>query len=302
MHYVSVRLYGGVVPGLIVDGEIVLLSERFADLVAVIEGGSEAREAVLALSLGRSAVRIPFEKAALAAPITRFRRDALCTGWNYWDHFEEGREFRPNQERPKAPTFFSKAPDAIIGPFDDIAIDRRISTAWDYEAELTVIFGRTARSIPSSEALDHVFGYCLANDVSQRDLQRRHGGQWMKGKSIDGTTPIGPILVTSDEVNPLDLRLECALNGETMQDATTRQMAFSLPGLIEELSFGMTVHAGDVFLTGTPSGVGQSRKPPVFLKEGDVLVTRGAGLGELRNKVTQKDLVGNSAVDLCEAQ
>ncbi|SEQ20564.1 2-keto-4-pentenoate hydratase/2-oxohepta-3-ene-1,7-dioic acid hydratase (catechol pathway) [Faunimonas pinastri] len=298
MKFVSLRSAGRIVPGIVAGEEIVDLSDRFPDLVSLIEGGPEALDVARGAMESRTVSRIALEGAELVAPITRFRRDVLCTGWNYWDHFEEGRAERPTQDRPKAPTFFNKSPDTVVGPYDPVAIDPSFSETWDYEAELALVFGRTARSIPAGEAFAHVFGYCLANDVSQRDLQRRHGGQWNKGKSIDGTMPLGPMLVTADEIDPQALRLQCILNGETMQDATTAQMAFSIPELIAELSFGMTVRAGDVVLTGTPSGVGQSRKPPVFLRDGDVMVTRGEGIGEMRNLVRQVDLRGRSDVDL----
>lgn len=237
--------------------------------------------------------------AELGPPINRFRRDVLCTGWNYWDHFEEGRGRRDGQEveRPTAPTFFTKAPNAIIGPNDPISWDGRCSRKWDYEAELALVIGKTGRSIPASRARDHIFGYCLANDVSQRDIQRRHGGQWMRGKSADETTPLGPMLVTPDELGDLDqLRIECELNGEVMQSALVAQMAFDIPTLIAELSFGMTLNAGDVVLTGTPAGVGNGRTPQVFLKPGDAVVTRGTGLGELRNTVTELDLYGDAEI------
>jgi 2,4-didehydro-3-deoxy-L-rhamnonate hydrolase len=138
--------------------------------------------------------------------------------------------------------------------------------------------------------MDHIWGFMLANDVSQRDLQRAHGGQWLKGKSIDRTMPMGPWLVTADEVDPAAVRLQCLVNGEIMQDATTDQMAFPIPTLLAELSFGMTLEPGDVLLTGTPSGVGNARDPQRFLQDGDEVVVRGTGLGELRNVVTPTDL------------
>ena len=221
-------------------------------------------------------------------------------GLELLDHFEEGFGKREGQdvERPKAPTFFSKSPESVIGPNDPIAYDERISRKWDYEAELVVIIGRGGRSIPKSQALDHVFGYCLANDISQRDLQRRHGGQWLKGKSIDGTMPLGPYIVTADELDVRKIRLRCEVNGQTLQDAVIAQMAFPIEELIAELSFGMTLHPGDVILTGTPSGVGNAREPQLFLKDGDEVVVRGEGLGELRNVLTARDLAGTSDVNL----
>jgi 2,4-didehydro-3-deoxy-L-rhamnonate hydrolase len=232
---------------------------------------------------------IALDEVTLGAPVTRFNRDVLCAGWNYWKHFEESTGKREGQDpegRPEHPTFFTKGPDTVIGPYDDIAFDERISSKWDYEAELAIIIGRDGRSIPEDRAWEHVLGFCIANDVSQRDLQRAHGGQWLKGKSIDATMPLGPWITTVDEIaDPYDLRIECVLNGVTLQDASTGLVAFRFERLIAELSWGMTLRAGDVLLTGTPSGIGNARDPQIFLKPGDELITRVTGLGELRNRV-----------------
>ena len=140
--------------------------------------------------------------------------------------------------------------------------------------------------------MEHVWGYCLANDVSQRDLQRRHGGQWLKGKSIDASMPLGPWITMAEDVRLDEVRLECELNGTLMQSALGAEMAFSIPELIAELSYGMTLTAGDILLTGTPSGIGNARTPPVFLQPGDLVVVRGSGLGELRNRLVAADLAG----------
>ena len=299
MRFVSVRENGSTVPGVLDGAEIVLIGDLFPDLVALIEAGADGLTAARQALAQAGRRRIPAAGADLAAPITRFKRDVLCTGWNYWDHFEEGKGRRDGQEvdKPTAPTFFTKAPNAIIGPNDPIAWDGRCSRKWDYEAELALVIGRAGRSIPARRALDHVFGYLLANDITQRDIQRRHGGQWMRGKSPDATTPIGPMLVTADEIADLSaIRIECELNGQVMQSALVAQMAFDIPTLIAELSFGMTLNAGDVLLTGTPAGVGNARTPPVFLKPGDVVVTRATGLGELRNTVTECDLYGDADI------
>ncbi|HEX7386625.1 MAG TPA: fumarylacetoacetate hydrolase family protein [Castellaniella sp.] len=243
---------------------------------------------------------VPLNEVRFLAPVDRFRRDVLCTGWNYYDHFTESIGKREGQEveRPKAPAFFTKSPDVVIGPTDPIAFDARISKKWDYEAEVAVIIGKAGRSIPARQAMDHVWGYCLANDVSQRDLQRRHGGQWLKGKSLDGTMPLGPWVVTADEVDLPAVRLKCLLNGQVMQDAYARQMVLTVPELVAELSLGMTLRPGDVLLTGTPSGIGNARNPPVFLKAGDELVVQATGLGELRNRLESVDLYGESSVAL----
>jgi len=272
------------------DGTYALLPEAFTDLSAVVAGGEDAlTEVGRAL---RTAERVPADDSVLLAPLSRFNRDILCTGWNYLDHFYEGVGLREGQEveLPKRPTFFTKGPDTVIGPRDPIAYDPEVSTKWDYEAELALVIGKAGRSVPESRAFDHVWGYMLANDVSLRDLQRAHGGQWLKGKSIDRTLPIGPWLVTADEVDVTAVRLRCEVNGEVLQDASTGQMAFPVPRLIAELSFGMTIRPGDVLLTGTPSGVGNARDPQRFLREGDEVVVSGTGLGELRNVVSRVDL------------
>jgi len=267
-----------------------LLPRDLGDLHVVIEGAAEAL-AYVRRAL-RSAPRLDADESRLLAPLGQLRRDVLCTGWNYLDHFHEGAGRRAGQdvELPTHPTFFGKSPHTIIGPRDPIAFDERVSIQWDYEAELAFVIGRRGRSIRASSAADHVWGYLLANDVSQRDLQRAHGGQWLKGKSIDRTMPIGPWIVTADEVEPKDIRLRCTINGELMQDASTGTMAYPIPSLIEELSFGMTLDVGDLVLTGTPSGVGNARDPRRFLRSGDEVIVSGTGLGELRNVVTPVDL------------
>jgi 2,4-diketo-3-deoxy-L-fuconate hydrolase len=298
MKFFRADIHGTKRVGIIAGTDGILLPERFSDLVDVIEGGAEALSAARTLLDAPDAQRIPMKDQRLLSPIGRFRRDVLCTGWNYWDHFEEGLGKRNDkvEQRPKAPTFFTKGPDAIIGPTDPIGYDPRISKKWDYEVELVAVIGKAGRSIPASESMDHVFGYCLANDISQRDLQRRHGGQWLKGKSLDGTTPLGPWLVTRDEIDLASVRLESFVNGEPRQNALVSQMAFPLPDLIAELSFGMSLRPGDVLLTGTPSGVGYARTPPLYLAPGDEVVARGTGLGELRNTLALTDLYGRSGV------
>jgi 2,4-diketo-3-deoxy-L-fuconate hydrolase len=299
----SMRLFraehrGSARVGVIHEDGAVLLPEYVTDLVDLLQGLPDSMELVTGTVDTRDAERVRPERLRLLSPIGRFRRDVLCTGWNYWDHFEEGRGKRggAGDKRPDAPAFFTKGPDVVIGPNDPIAFDSRISHKWDYEAELVVVIGKAGRSIPASRAMEHVFGYCLANDVSARDLQQRHGGQWLKGKTIDGTMPLGPHVVTRDEVDLSRVRLECLVNGEARQDALVAQMAFPVPELIAELSFGMTLMPGDILLTGTPAGVGFVRTPPLYLKAGDEVIVRGTGLGELRNIVTQVDLYGDSTI------
>jgi len=271
-------------------GTVALLPAELGTVDDLVRGGPDALTAARAAAA--DAPERPLDVEALGAPLTRFNRDVLCTGWNYWAHYEEStgrREGQDPAERPRHPTFFTKGPDTVIGPYDDIRYDAQVSSKWDYEAEVALVIGRTGRSIPQEQALEHVFGYLVANDVSQRDLQRAHGGQWLKGKSIDDTMPIGPWLTTADEIaDPAGLRIRCAVNDTVLQDATTAQMAFPIARLIAELSWGMTLRAGDVLLTGTPSGIGNAREPQIFLNPGDVVTTSVDGLGALRNRVVSR--------------
>ncbi|MGJ7498086.1 fumarylacetoacetate hydrolase family protein [Variovorax sp. RT4R15] len=273
------------------EGRVRLLPLELGDVLDIVSRGSEFVQE-LKVHAANSIDVVALEDVKVLSPLRRFRRDVLCTGWNYWDHFYESEGKREGQDVPKptAPTFFSKAPATAIAPCDPIAFDGELSAKWDYEAEVVVVIGRRGRSIPMAKAMEHVWGYCLANDVSQRDLQRRHGGQWLKGKSIDATMPLGPWIVHRDDVALDALALECELNGKIMQSATVNDMAFPIPELIAELSSGMTIEAGDVLLTGTPSGIGNARVPPVYLAAGDRVIVRATGLGELDNTVTATDL------------
>ncbi|WP_394830141.1 fumarylacetoacetate hydrolase family protein [Pendulispora rubella] len=295
-----VRVDGVVHLALVDRGVATLLPEFNGSMVDLIEGGPRRLNEGRTLARGEDRTRLALEAVHVLAPIDRFRRDVICAGWNYWAHFEESRGKREGQdvERPTAPTFFTKAPDVVIGPNDPIGWDPRISAKWDYEAEIAVIIGKTCRSVPLDAALDHVFGYCLANDVSQRDLQRRHGGQWLKGKSIDATMPLGPWILPADTFELDEVQLSCFVNGEVRQNASTKQMAFSIAELIAEASFGMTLHAGDVLLTGTPAGIGNAMDPPSFLVEGDEVVVRATGMGQLRNRLVRADLYGASRVEI----
>ena len=183
------------------------------------------------------------------------------------------------------PVFFSKAPTAVTGPYDQIPYDAKVSEQIDWEVELAVIIGKNGKNISENEALDYVFGYTVVNDVSARNLQHRHGGQWLKGKSLDGACPMGPWIVTRDELDPNNLNVMTRVNGVLKQDSNTSHLYFKIPQLIAELSLGMTLEAGDIISTGTPPGVGFARKPPEFLKPGDLLETEIEGIGRLQNRI-----------------
>ncbi len=255
-------------------------------MLELISGGEaalhRAREVVAAATRG-----IPLGSVRLLAPIPQPPRNVMCVGWNYLEHFEEGQGRRGQvDEMPEYPTFFTKLPTTVIGPQQEVQLDPRISTKLDYEVELALIIGRSGRDIPPERAMEHVFGYTIVNDVSVRDVQRRHGQQWFRGKSMDTHCPMGPWIVTADEVpDPHALRLSCAVNGETKQDSSTQYMVFQIPRLIQELSLGTTLVPGDVVLTGTPPGVGFARTPPEYLQAGDVMELSIESIGTLTNPV-----------------
>lgn len=244
------------------------------------------------LAAAADAPGLPVDSVGLVAPI-RPRNCVYCVGWNYLDHFAEGRTAGGHAvaEMPAHPTFFFRAAGSVVGPGEDVPVDPRLSSELDYEGEIAVVIGRGGRSIPEERAWEHVLGLTLANDVTTRDIQRRHGNQWSKGKSIDGTCPLGPEIVTLDELGDLGrVELTCTVDGEVRQRATLDQMAFSIPRILSELSAGMTLRPGDVVLTGTPSGVGYARKPASFLTAGSEVVVAATGLGGLRNRVVAADL------------
>ena len=205
----------------------------------------------------------------------------VCVGLNYRGHVEE-----TGRELPAYPTLFGKFADTLCGPHDDIALPAA-SPKVDWEAELTIVIGREARSIPASEALDHVAGYTVANDVSMRDWQNRTL-QWMQGKNFEATTPVGPVMVTPDEIDhAADLRISCTVNGEVVQDSRTSDLIFPPAELIAYISTFTTLRPGDLILTGTPAGVGHARTPPRFIGPDDVVVVAVESVGECRNRFTK---------------
>jgi len=226
----------------------------------------------------------------LAAPIPRPRKNILCLGRNYYEHALESYQAR-GEQRPQgdAPVIFTKATTTINEPYGQIVIDPALSTQIDWEAELAVIIGKTGKNISEEQALSYVFGYTVLNDVTARDIQDRFK-QFFKGKSIDGYCPIGPWIVTADELpDPQALGLRLRVNGVIKQEGHTRDMIYQVKTIISLLSQGMTLEPGDIIATGTPSGVGFARKPPEFLKAGDVVETEIDGIGLLRNAVVNAD-------------
>ena len=206
----------------------------------------------------------------------------LCIGLNYSDHAAE-----TGAEAPPEPILFQKATSAIIGPNDDVEIPKN-SSATDWEVELGIIIGKKAKYIEEGSSQDYIAGYCVVNDVSERDFQAKRAGQWTKGKSCDTFGPIGPYLVTKDEVpDPQDLSMTLDVNGQRMQDGSTKTMIFSVNHIVHYLSQFMSLNPGDVIATGTPPGVGLGMKPPMFLKSGDTMKLSIQGLGEQDQKCIQ---------------
>ena len=228
----------------------------------------------------------PLSSVKLLAPIPDPKRNVMCLGLNYAEHAAEHYSTTGQQtELPDYPIVFNKATTTVNGPFDDIPFDPNVSDEYDWEVELAVIIGRKGKNISREQALDWVYGYTVLNDVSARDLQRRHK-QFFLGKSLDGACPMGPWIVTADEVDdPQALRITCQVNDVIKQDSSTKLMIFDVSATIEHLSLGMTLLPGDIIATGTPSGVGFARQPPEFLKAGDVVVCEVEGIGRIKNTV-----------------
>ena len=255
-------------------------------MLAIIAGGDAVMALLRDIEANPKTAPIMLNKALLKAPIPRPKKNVFCVGWNYLEHFEEGgAKLEDKRELPTWPVFFSKAPTAVNGPYDVIPYDANISTQLDWEVELGVIIGKGGKNITEADAMNHVFGYTVINDVTWRDIQRRHGGQWDKGKSLDGTCPMGPCIVTADAIEHTNLHLTCRVNGVVKQDSNTKHLYFKLPRLIHDLSLGQTLEAGDIISSGTPEGVGFARTPPEFMKTGDLLETEIEGIGVMRNPI-----------------
>lgn len=250
----------------------------WSTLRELIEAGPDAW-ARLAEDLAQADVAAlgrPLASVKLEAPVQPSKICAI--GLNYMDHVLEG-----GRKPPERPVLFAKLPTSVIGPGDEIRWEPALSDKIDFEAELAVVIGRTARRVKAADAYDYVFGYTCADDVTARDLQESDG-QWVRAKSFDTFCPLGPWIVTRDEIaEPHDLPIRCEVNGETVQNSRTDQLIFRVPELIEFLSRAFTLLPGDVILTGTPPGVGHYRKPPRYLKDGDVVTVTIEGIGALTN-------------------
>jgi 2-keto-4-pentenoate hydratase/2-oxohepta-3-ene-1,7-dioic acid hydratase in catechol pathway len=306
LKLVTFEVNGASLPGVLVGSDFVLPFEQFGheliaretglgapaflkDILSLLEEGPDGldfvREGLAKIESGtidaetlvEQGVLLPVNLVRLKAPIARPSK-IVAIGLNYMDHCRE-----QNVEPPTKPLIFTKFTNSVIGPDDLIEWDPTLTSQVDYEAELGVVIGTTARRVRAEKAHDYIAGYVALNDVSARDLQFSDG-QWVRGKSLDTFCPMGPALVTRDEVRDANnLFIRCRLNDQMLQDSSTAEMIFKIPELIEFITQGITLYPGDVIATGTPHGVGVFRAPQVFMKDGDVVTVEIENIGELRN-------------------
>jgi 2-keto-4-pentenoate hydratase/2-oxohepta-3-ene-1,7-dioic acid hydratase in catechol pathway len=272
---------GVLAPG---ESEIVPLhSVGFSCVYSIIQGGAAALDRVRAAASSVPA-RIALDTVRILAPIHRPPK-FICIGLNYRDHAIES-----NMAIPEIPTVFNKFPNTVIGPMDKIVLPK-MSSQPDYEAEFAFVIGKTGKRISGENWRDYVFGYTNVNDVSARDIQLKGTTQWLMGKTFDTFAPMGPYIVTADEIpDPHNLNIKLTLNGEVMQNSSTKELIFNIPQLLEHLSKVVTLEPGDIVSTGTPPGVGMAKKPnPVFLKPGDHCIVEVEGLGQLHNPVVGEE-------------
>lgn len=302
MKFVTFELEGVAKPGLwlgdgILDiGQVVPAADRtlFASMLSIIANNDRTigilKQALDGKGFPQGALIDP-SRCRLLAPIPRPAKNVFCVGRNYMEHVAEGYSAQGVEVKlPQHPQFFTKPPTAVVGPDADIPFQPDVMEKLDYEVELAVIIGKTGCNIAPCDALDHVFGYSIVNDLTARDLQRRHD-QWFKGKGLDSSCPFGPWIVHSDEISdPQKLTIRLSVNGEIRQESTTAQMIFDLPRIIADLSRGMTLEAGDIIATGTPSGVGYARQPPSFLVPGDVVRCEIGEIGVLTNRIATPNI------------
>ena len=260
-----------------------------SDLTSLIEMGEEGlRLAEMAIQKG---VQIPMDELKILAPFPRPQRNVMCVGKNYFEHSKEFENSgfdstSGGQTVPDAPVIFTKATTSITGTGEPIPASSDPSGSTDYEGELGVVIGQTGRNISKAEAFNYIFGYTIINDVTARNLQQRHK-QWFLGKSLDGFCPMGPMLVTADEIDDVtSLNVRTRVNNDLRQDACVKDLIFDIPTIIETLSSLFTLVPGDIIATGTPAGVGIGFKPPKFLQPGDLVTIEIDQLGILENPVT----------------
>jgi len=283
MKYVLFDYKNALHAGVLKDETLVVLDSRGLDLE------NRGLATLIQSSPKELDIHLSLDEVRVVAPIPRPARNIFCVGKNYHDHAHEFASSGFDSSAaagavPKHPIIFSKVPESVIGPNEPVLIDRSVSNCVDYELELGVIIGKSGRNITIENALEHVWGYTIINDVTARDLQAQHS-QWLIGKSQDTFCPMGPIVVTRDELDLGDTEMECRINNEVRQKSNTRLLIFDVPTIVAATSNGITLRPGDVIATGTPAGVGIGKNPPVYLKPGDKMELEIAGIGTLHNSV-----------------
>lgn len=279
----------GTMVGALRGDDVIMLDSIADDMLSLIEmGQSGLKRAQQVLIEGMARDIVPLNQVKLLAPVPRPSKNIVCLGMNYAEHARESMRAKGLPETlPEHPVFFTKAVTSINHPDAGIPLDPEITGQLDWEVELAVIIGTRGKNIKRADALRYVWGYTIINDITARDLQNRHQ-QFYKGKSLDGTCPMGPCILTADEVpNPAELGLRLRVNGETMQESTVGDLIFDIPTIIETLSMGQTLEPGDIIATGTPSGVGMGRTPQRWLKVGDVVEAEVDRIGVLRNTIVR---------------
>jgi 2-keto-4-pentenoate hydratase/2-oxohepta-3-ene-1,7-dioic acid hydratase in catechol pathway len=260
------------------------------NMIAFIEAGPKAlEEAKKVVSAAADKPGwLPLAGTKLYAPIPHPRKNIFCIGRNYKAHIEEGARARNIPVKfPPVPEIFSKPFTTVVGPEDNVLRHAKNTTQMDYEVELAIVIGKITRDVSATQAMDHIFGYTVFNDVTARDKQAAHG-QWFKGKGFDTYGPMGPCIVTKDEFgDPSGHRITLRVNGETRQDSNTSDLLFNVPAIVESVCASLTLHPGDVIATGTPSGVALGMTPQKFLNVGDVIEAEVEGIGVLRNRVVE---------------
>ncbi len=270
--------------GVVRDEGVIPLDALAPDMLALIEQGASGLARARQIA-GGAQERIALKQIRLLAPIPRPRKNVFAIGRNYGEHAKESALARG--EAVATPVFFTKAPTTVNAPFGSIVVDPAVSEQVDWEAEIGVVIGKRGRKVARDEALGYVFGYTVLNDVTARDIQYRTS-QFFVGKSVDGYCPMGPWIVTADEIpDPQNLTVRCRVNDILKQEGNSREMQYPIAAIIEELTRVLTLEPGDIIATGTPAGVGHVRKPPEFLRPGDVLESEVVGIGVLRNPVVK---------------
>jgi len=278
----------------VADGDAALLPalhddwrERYADMLALIDAGARGLDELRDFVAGAGgAIGVAMDDVRLLAPIPRPRQNVICLGWNYADHVKETQARRGLRgELPEHPVVFTKDAGVVNGPYDDVVHDAAVSRRLDWEVELAVVVGRGGRKLTADAVPGHVFGYTVINDITARDLQKRHK-QFFIGKSLPGSCPMGPCIVTADEIaDPQALALESRLNGVVKQSASTASQIFDVATVLSILSASLVLGPGMMISTGTPDGVGYARNPPEYLQPGDVIECEVERIGKLANRI-----------------